>query len=107
MTMTVRFASAAALAACTLAGLTAAPASAWPIPLTPAQNQYLNAVRGSFPGDDDQALMAGEYACHLLYTGQPASAAIDQVAAQYGASPDQAAGALHAARGALCPMAPG
>jgi Protein of unknown function (DUF732) len=51
--------------------------------------------------------MAGEFACHLLYSGQSSSVAIDQVAAQYGADPGQAAGALHAARGTLCTQAPG
>lgn len=41
------------------------------------------------------------------YTGQPSSAVIDQVSAQYGADPGQPAGALRAARGTMCTQAPG
>jgi hypothetical protein len=43
----------------------------------------------------------------MLYTGQQSSTVIDSTAAQYGASPDQAGGVLHAARGTLCTQAPG
>jgi hypothetical protein len=99
--------AATALAVGALVGASGGTAAAWPIPLTHDQVSYLNATRGSFPGDDDTVLMAGEFACRLLYTGQSPSAAIDQVAAQYGADPGQAAGALHAARGTLCRQAPG
>jgi hypothetical protein len=84
-----------------------APAAAWPLPLTSDDTNYLNAVRGNFPGDDDQLLLAGKQACRLLYTGQPASAVIDSTAAQYGASPDQAAGVVNAARSTMCTQAPG
>ena len=85
----------------------AAPAAAWPLPLTSDETNYLNAVRGSFPGDDDQLLLAGKQACRLLYTGQPASAVIDSTAAQYGAGPDQAAGVVNVARSTMCTQAPG
>jgi hypothetical protein len=77
---------AAALAAGALLGAAAAPASAWPLPLSPGDVNYLNAVRGSFPGDDDQLLL-GKQACRLLYTGQSAQAVIDSMAGLYGASP--------------------
>lgn len=90
-----------------LLGLAVAPASAWPLPLSADEVNYLNAVRGNFPGDDDQLLLAGKQMCRLLYTGQPASAVIGTTAAQYGASPDQAASALGAARSTMCTQAPG
>ena len=56
-------------------GLAAAPAGAWPIPLTADDINFLNATRGNFPGNDDQLLFAGKQACRLLYTGQGAQAA--------------------------------
>jgi hypothetical protein len=49
---------AAALAAGAMLVPTAAPAAAWPLPLTSEDTNYLNAVRGNFPGDDDQLLLA-------------------------------------------------
>jgi hypothetical protein len=88
-------------------GAAASPAAAWPLPLTSEDTNYLNAVRGNFPGDDDQLLLAGKQACRLLYTGQPASAVIATTAAQYGAGPDQAATLVNAARGTYCTQAPG
>ncbi|PEG40432.1 hypothetical protein CQY20_07585 [Mycolicibacterium agri] len=48
----------AALAAGALLGATAAPAAAWPIALTAEDHNYLNAVRGAFPRDDDTLLLA-------------------------------------------------
>jgi hypothetical protein len=60
-----------AAAAGALLGASAATAAAWPIPLSPDQVSYLDATRGSFPGDDDARLMAGEFACHLLYSSHP------------------------------------
>jgi hypothetical protein len=74
--------------------------------LTSEDVNYLSAVRGVFPGDDDQLLLVGKQMCRLLYTGQPASAVVDSTAAQCGASPAQAAGALNAARGTMCTQAP-
>lgn len=90
-----------------LLGLAAAPASAWPIPLTAVEINFLNATRGNFPGHDDQLLLAGKQACRMLYTGQGAQATINATAAQYGASPDQAAGLVGAARSTMCTQAPG
>ncbi|RDH76102.1 DUF732 domain-containing protein [Mycolicibacterium moriokaense] len=102
----VRF-IAAALAAGAMLGATAAPALAWPIPLTSEDNNYLGTVRGTWPVDDDTLLMAGRGACHLLYTGSGTQGAIDATAAQYGASPDQAVVVVRAARGNFCTQAPG
>lgn len=98
---------AGAVAAGALLGTTAAPASAWPIPLTSEDNNYLSAVRSSWPVDDDTLLMAGRGACHLLYSGSGTQGAIDGTAAQYGASPDQAIVVVRAARGTFCTQAPG
>lgn len=89
-----------------LLGLAAAPAGAWPIPLTADQINFLNATRGNFPGNDDQLLLAGNQACRMLYTGQGAQATIDSTAATYGASPQQAAGLVGAARNTMCTQAP-
>lgn len=88
-------------------GAVAAPAGAYPLPLTSEDVNYLNAVRGVFPGDDDTLLIVGRQMCRQLYTGQPAAAVIDATASEYGASPDQATVALRAARGAYCTQAPG
>jgi hypothetical protein len=90
-----------------MVGATAAPATAWPLPLTSEDVNYLNAVRGGFPGDDDQLLLVGKQMCRALYTGQPAPAVVDSTAAQYGASPNQAARVLNAARSTMCTQAPG
>lgn len=98
---------ATALAAGAMLVAAAGPANAWPLPLTSEDTNYLSAVRGNFPGPDDQLLLAGKQACRLLYTGQPASAVVDSTAAQYGASRDQAAGLVNAARGSMCTQAPG
>jgi hypothetical protein len=98
---------ATALAAGALLLATAAPAAPWPPPLTSDDTNFLNAARGAFPGDDDQLSLVGRQMCRMLYTGQPSSAVIDATAAQYGASPEQAARVLRAARGTLCTQAPG
>jgi uncharacterized protein DUF732 len=97
----------AALIGGVMLGAAVAPASAWPLPLSADEVNYLNAVRGNFPGNDDQLLLAGKQACRLLYTGQPAAAVISATVTQYGASPDQAAAAVNAARGTMCTQAPG
>lgn len=97
---------AGALTAGALLGTSVAPAAAWPIPLTAEDNAYLNATRGNFPGNDDQLLTAGRQACRLLYTGQPAHAVIDSIAAQYAATPAQASTVVSAARGTYCTQAP-
>ncbi|MEB3032738.1 DUF732 domain-containing protein [[Mycobacterium] nativiensis] len=88
-------------------GIAAGPAAAWPIPYTAEDIRYLDATRGNFPGDDDQLLLAGKQVCRLLYTGQPSAAVIDQIAAQYGAGPEQAGIVVRAARGTMCTQAPG
>lgn len=98
---------AAAAVAGGLLGLVAAPAGAWPIPLTADDINFLNATRGNFPGNDDQLLLAGKQACRMLYTGQGSQPTIDATAAQHGASPDQAAGLIGAARSTMCTQAPG
>lgn len=98
---------ATAAAAGALFGLTAPPAGAWPTPLTADQTNFLNATRGNFPGNDDQLLLAGKQACRMLYTGQGSQATIGATAAAYGASPQQAAALVGAARSTMCTQAPG
>lgn len=98
---------AATLAAAAVATAVATPAAAWPIPLSADEVNFLNGVRGNFPGNDDQLLLAGKQACRLLYTGQPAQAVIDATAGQYGANPAQAAGLVNSARSTMCTQAPG
>lgn len=88
-------------------GIAAPSAGAWPYPFTPDQVAYLNAVRGNFPGDDDQLVTAGLQACHMLYTGQSAQEAVDNTAAAYAATPDQARVVVRAARRTMCTQAPG
>src|ERR1700754_1889788 len=95
------------LAAGALLGATAAPASAWPITLTQEDTNYLDQGRGVFPGDDDQLLLVGRQICRGLMTGQGTQAMVDSMAAQYGASPDQAATAVRAAHGTYCTSASG
>lgn len=97
---------AGSLAAGALLGGAAATASAYPIPLTWEDDNYLSAVRGVWPTDDDTLLMAGRWACRQLYTGSGTQGAIDGTVAQYGATPDQAAVVVRAARGSYCTQAP-
>lgn len=83
-------------------------ASAWPIPITPEQQRYINQARGAgMPGDDDAVLQAGLQACNALYRGLGRQGAIDTVAGQAGVAPDQAASVVRIARGILCTQAPG
>jgi Protein of unknown function (DUF732) len=97
-----------ALAIGALLGAAAAPAAASPSQPTPEEMNFLNVVRGNFPGDDAQLVQAGEQVCVMLaYTGQPASAVSGQIAARYGASPDQAANLVSAAHRIICPYLPG
>ena len=98
---------AAALVAGALLGGAVAPAGAWPIPLTDQDTKFLNATRGNFPGDDDQLLLVGRQMCRMLYTGSHNQEVIDTMAGQYGASPEQAAIVLRAARSTYCTQAPG
>jgi hypothetical protein len=100
--------SAATLGAGALLGCAAGTASAWPIPITPEQQRYINQARGAgFPGDDDAVLQAGMQACRALYTGQGMQGVIGTVAGQAGVNPDQAGVAVRLARGNLCTSAPG
>jgi hypothetical protein len=99
--------AAAALAAATMWGAAAAPATAWPIPLTDVEVNYLNSVRGAFPGNDDQLLLAGKQACRMLYTGQGTLTTTNATATQYGVSFEQAANLVGAARSTMCTQAPG
>jgi hypothetical protein len=96
---------ATALALAASLGAAAAPAAATPEHPTPEEINFVNAVRGTFPGDDAQLIRAGEQACTMLaYTGQPHSA---ELAAAYGASPDQVANLVNAAHDIICPYLPG
>lgn len=98
----------AALGAGALLAFAGGTAAAWPIPITPEQQNFINQARGAgFPGDDDQILMAGQQACRALYVRQGVQGAIDTVAGPNGATPEQAAGLVRAARGTLCTQAPG
>ena len=102
----IRLASAALAAGALLAG-TAGTAAAWPIPITPEQQNFISQARGAgFPGGDDQILMAGQQACRALYINQGVQGAIDAVAGPNGATPEQAAGLVRAARGTMCTQAP-
>jgi hypothetical protein len=99
---------ATAVTASALLGLATGTASAWPTPITPEQQRYINQARGAgFPGDDDAVLQAGMQACRALYTGQGVQGAIGTVAGQAGVTPDQAGVAVRIARGILCTQAPG
>lgn len=85
-----------------------APAGAWPIPITPQQQNFINRAHATgFPGDDDQVLQAGLQACHLLYTGTHAPDAANTLAGTYNADPGQAAAVVRTARSILCTQAPG
>lgn len=98
----------ATLGAGALLSLAAGTATAWPIPFTPEQQSFINQARGAgFPGGDDQILMAGQQACRALYINQGVQGAIDAVAGPNGATPEQAAGLVRAARATMCTQAPG
>lgn len=96
----------AGIGAAALLGATAATASAWPIQLTSEDYNYLDAVRGAWPADDDTLLIAGRGACRLLYGGSGTQGAIDGTVSLYGATPDQAVVVVNAARGNFCTQAP-
>ncbi len=99
--------AAAALGASALLTATAGTASAWPIPITGEQQNFINQARGAgFPGDDDQVVTAGLQACRLLYTGQGAAGVSAALSAQYGSSQGQAAGLVSAAHATMCTQAP-
>lgn len=55
---------AATLGAGALLAVGAGTAAAWPIPITPEQQNFISQARGAgFPGGDDQILLAGQQAC--------------------------------------------
>jgi hypothetical protein len=86
----------------------AAPAAATPEHPTPEETNFVNVVRGNFPGDDAQLIMAGEQACTMLaYRMVPASDIPGLLAGRYGASPDQAASLVSSAHSIICPYLPG
>ncbi|WP_071289142.1 DUF732 domain-containing protein [Mycolicibacterium llatzerense] len=98
----------AAAAGTVLFGTTSPAARAWPIPITPEEQNYINRAHATgFPGDDDQMLMAGRQSCQLLYSGTRAAAAANEIAGRYNADPGQAAALVRVARGILCTQAPG
>lgn len=99
---------ATALAGGAMVGVATALAAASPEQPTPEETNFLNAVRGNFPGDDTQLVLAGEQACTMLaYTGQPESWVSGQLAAARGASPDQAARLVSSAHDIICQYLPG
>jgi Protein of unknown function (DUF732) len=93
------------MAVAALFGAAAAPAAGSPEHPTPEETNFVNAVRGKFPGDDAALIRAGEQVCTMLaYTGQPHST---ELAAAYRASPDQVATLVNAAHDIICPYLPG
>jgi len=103
----IRITTAALAAAATLAAA-AGTASAWPIPITPEQQNFINQARSAgYPGSDDQVLQAGLYGCQLLMTGRGTQGATDTIAAQNGVDPAQAGALVRIAHGILCTSARG
>jgi len=103
----IRAAMIAAGAGALLVGA-AAPAWAWPIPITSEEQRVIDQAHATgFPGDDDQMLMAARQACQMLMTGQGSQAATDTLAGRYGADPGQAAAVVRIAHGILCTSARG
>lgn len=83
-------------------------AAAWPIPITPEQQNFISQARATgFPGDQDAVLTAGLYACQLLMTGHGTQGAADTLAAQNGADPAQAVRVVRIANSILCTSARG
>lgn len=77
---------------------TTGTASAWPTPITPDMQQFLNSARSAgAQGSDDALLTQGLLACRILYTRQGVAAA------EAASSPV----IVRAARGTLCTQAPG
>ena len=84
------------------------PANAWPIPITPEQQNFINQARNAgFPGDDDAVLQAGLQACHLLMTGSGTQGATDGVVGLTGADPGATAALVRIAHGTMCTSARG
>jgi Protein of unknown function (DUF732) len=88
-------------------GPATAPAVATPEHPTPEETNFVNAVRGTFPGDDYQLITVGDQACMMLaYRMVPPADLPGHLATQYGASPEQAANLVDAAHGIICPYLP-
>ncbi|MCT7363793.1 hypothetical protein A7G45_13365 [Mycolicibacterium llatzerense] len=103
----VRVASAVLVAGAAF-GISAGTASAWPIPITPEQQRFINQARAAgFPGDDDAVLQAGLRACQLLMTGSGTQGATDGIVGETGADPGPAAALVRRAHGILCTSARG
>lgn len=76
----------------------AGTANAWPTPITPDMQQFLNNARAAgAQGNDDALLSQGLLACRILYTRQGVAAA----------EAVSSAAIVRAARGTLCTQAPG
>ncbi|MUM34142.1 DUF732 domain-containing protein [Mycobacterium sp. CBMA361] len=89
-------------------GVSAGTASAWPIPITPEQQRFINQARAAgFPGDDDAVLQAGLQACQMLMTGSETQGAVDGIVGQTGADPGSASALVRRAHGILCTSARG
>ncbi|WP_155926413.1 DUF732 domain-containing protein [Mycolicibacterium sp. CBMA 234] len=103
----MRIATVALVAGAAL-GAAAGTASAWPIPITPEQQRFINQARAAgFPGDDDAVLQAGLQACQMLMTGSGTQGAVDGIVGQTGADPGPASALVRRAHGILCTSARG
>lgn len=107
MSVRIRLAASAVAAVSVLSVAGAGVASAWPIPVTPEQQRFINQARNAgFPGDDDAVLQAGLQACQMAFSGQSRPDVIGALAGQYGADPGPTGALTKAAHGILCTSAP-
>jgi hypothetical protein len=107
MSVRIRLAAGAVAAISVLSVAGAGSASAWPIPVTPEQQRFINQARNAgFPGDDDGILQAGLQACQMAFSGQSRPDVIGALAGQYGADPGPTGALAKAAHGILCTSAP-
>ncbi|WP_166555549.1 DUF732 domain-containing protein [Mycolicibacterium sp. CBMA 226] len=103
----IRTVGGAVAAAAALSIVVAGPASAWPIPITPEQQRFINQARNAgFPGDDDAVLQAGLQACQMAFGGQSRPDVVGALAGQYGADAGPTGALAKAAHGILCTSAP-
>ncbi len=94
----IRKALSSVVVAGVLGALFAPVASAWPVPVTPDMQRFIDSARANGAvGSDDELLMQGTLACRILYTRQGTAAAEAQT------SP----AVVRAARGTICTQAPG
>lgn len=93
----IRKTLATVLAAGALSAVLAPVAGAWPTPITPDMQAFINNARANGAGgSDDDLLMQGMLACRILYTRQGVAAAEAQTSPAI----------VRAARGTLCTQAP-